>query len=42
MRATSVGGVVVGVGGVTNCTSDEEEDRRHHRSSNMPKSILNR
>jgi len=38
MRATSVRGV----GGVTNCTSDEEEERRNNRSGNMSKSILNR
>jgi len=39
MRATSVRGGG-GIGGVTNCTSDEEEERRINRSGN--KNMLNR
>jgi len=48
MRATSVlfvdklRKVPKGLGGVTNCTSDEEEDRRNNRPGNIGKSILNR
>jgi len=38
MRATSTRGA----GGVTNCTSDEEEERRNTRSACISKSMLNR
>lgn len=37
MRATTRG-----AGGVTNCTSDEEEERRNTRSACLSKSMLNR